>query len=372
MNPVFKHLSNIKKPYRDSRFEAILVRILIFLLFAGIFMQVFKTKPKEPDIQESFYTNASVFFRDSIPEYTLKNSYPPREDTLWVLDYEYSLSRKIQEDLYSFGLFCGSFNKYCSVRLDSIPGRIILTVRDENNVKEGVIRLFRQKMEKKDVKGRIVIIIDDFGYSYGSVEQGFLKLNPSVTFSVIPGHTHSQKIARLAVRYGHQVMIHMPMEPLKYHGGEESFMIMDGMDQFEVEYRINKAISELSMAKGMNNHMGSRITGSVDMINKISRVLKDQDLFFVDSYTVNGTVVRKVMKSHGIRVFERDIFLDHVNTETEIRRQIMKLSRIAQKKGVAVGIGHNRTLTLKLLKELIPKLENDGFEFIPAGDLLKQ
>ena len=372
MNPAFKPISNKKNQYRDSRSESILISVLLFFFIVFILVQLFEIKPEEADFQRYFYYEAVDFFNDSMPDYTLKSSRQPGADTPWVLDYEYSPSRNIREDLYRFGLLCGSYKKYCSVRPDSIPDKIILTIRNEEKVKEGLIRLLRQKTEKEGIIGRIVLIIDDFGYNNGTVEQGFLKLNPAVTFSVIPGHTYSQKIAKLAVRYGHQVMIHMPMEPLKYHGGEESFMIMDGMDQYEVEYRINKAISELPMAKGMNNHMGSRITGSVDMINKISRVLKEQDLFFVDSYTVNGTVVRKVMKSYGIRVFERDIFLDHVNTEQEIRRQIIKLSRIAQKKGVAVGIGHNRSLTLKVLKEMIPKLENDGFEFIPAGDLLKQ
>lgn len=371
MNPVFKFLSHDEKRYRDSRFETMLVCVLSFLLAAVLVVQIFITIPGEPVFPESFYINTVNFFNDSIPDYILRNSIPPENEILWELNYEYSTSRNIQEDLYLFGLYCGSLSKYCSVRLDSFPDCIILTVRNENKVREGIIRLFRKEIEKKDIKGQIVLIIDDFGYSYGTIEQGFMKLNPAVTFSVIPGHTYSRKIARLAVRNGHPVMIHMPMEPLKYHGGEESYMIMDGMDQYEVEYRINKAISELPMAKGMNNHMGSRITGSVDMINKISRVLKEQNLFFVDSYTVNGTVVRKVMKSHGIRVFERDIFLDHVNTEHEIRRQLMKLSRVAQKKGIAVGIGHNRSLTLKILNEMMPILENDGFEFIPAGDLLK-
>ncbi len=371
MNPVFNRLLNKKIPYRDSRFEKILMCVLLSLFMTFLFLQMLTKRPSVPEIQESFYSKAIIYFNDSIPDYTLIHANPPVKDTLWVLEFSYSSERHVHEDLYRFGLFCGSLNKYCSVKPDSVSDRIILTVRDENRMKEGIIRLFRQKTEPKAIKGRIVLIIDDFGYNYGTTEQGFMKLNPAVTFSVIPGHAYSSKVAHLAVRYGHPVMIHMPMEPLKYHGGEERFIIMDGMDRHEVEYRINKAVSELPMARGMNNHMGSRITGSVDMINKISRVLKDLDLFFVDSYTVNGTVVRKVMKSHGIRVFERDIFLDHVNSEQDIRRQLIKLSRIAQKKGIAVGIGHNRPLTLMVLRDMIPILENDGFEFVPAGDLIK-
>ncbi len=366
MNPVFSKRSNETVWYRDKRLERRILKVLAILVFTTLLMLHVKPEEEEKTSVHDFMDQTVLFLQDSVRYLRpVKMDISP-DDSVWSLEYEYPKGKVFREDLYRFGLFCGDHLKACSARLDSQKTRIALTIRDQKGNPEGRI-ILRPAIDT--VKGRICLIIDDFGYAYGATEKGFLNLRAPVTFSVIPGHTHSKNLGRLAQRRGHPVMIHMPMEPLEYHGGEEAYMIMDGMDRHEVEYRILKAIAELPMAIGMNNHMGSRVTGSSGMIHKIADVLEETALFFLDSYTVNKTVVPGVMRAHNIRVYQRDIFIDHENTENNIRRQIGKMARIAEKKGVVVAIGHDRPLTLKILAEMIPKLEKEGFYFISPGEL---
>lgn len=365
MNQVF----NTPEGYRDSLAEKRIIHTLLILAGLAFFLNLFSPgeKVKEPPISsEDFYYAVQEFFTDSLSGYHLSESQMPDDDSPWSVTFSGHEGKGIQSDLFRFGLFCGDHLKQCTVRKDSESGAFILSLRDHDGKKTGIIRLI---IRPEIIKGRVVLIIDDFGYAFGDTERGFLNLNRAVTFSVIPGHSYSKSIAREAYRRGHPVMIHMPMEPLKYYGGEEEYMIMDGMGEPEIEYRISKAMEDLPMAEGMNNHMGSRVTGSPEMIHKIAHVLEKKNLYFVDSYTVNGTVVFKTMKAHNIRVFERNIFLDHDNTDGDIRRQIRKMARLAERKGMAVAIGHNRPLTLKVLQEMIPKLEKEGFVFISPEDL---
>jgi uncharacterized protein len=365
MNPVFKGYEN----YRDSRTERTIIHILLVLVglaFLALLIMPSREKPEAPKTPEEFYHSVLTFFQDSLSGFHLTDFKAPDAGDGWFLKYSCNKDEDIQLDLYIFGLFCGSRLKRCTVRVDSATGEYVLTIRNRDGKKEGRLRL---KREIDIIKGRIVLIIDDFGYAYGSTEKGFFNLDPAVSFSVIPGHSYTEIIAREASRRRHPVMIHMPMEPLKYYGGEEAFMIMDGMDENEIEYRISKAMMEIPMARGMNNHMGSKVTASPDMIHRIAHVLEKKGLFFIDSYTVNTTVVLKTMKAHNIKVYQRDIFIDHDNTEEDIRRQIRKTARIAEKKGIVVAIGHNRPLTLKILTEMIPKLKREGFIFVPPGEL---
>ncbi|BFN36137.1 divergent polysaccharide deacetylase family protein [Fidelibacter multiformis] len=366
MNPVFNKKSQDTVFYRDNRLERSILKGLAVLVCAAVLILFVRPAEEIKAPPDDFMNQVSLFLQDSVRHLRLSKMEISPKDSVWTLEFEYPEGKILREDLYRFGLFCGDYLKACSARVDSQKTRITLTIRDQKNRLEGRIILLPKTQA---VKGRICLIIDDFGYAYNATEKGFLNLRASVTFSVIPGHTHSKSLARLAQRRGHPVMIHMPMEPLKYLGGEEEYMIMDGMDRNEIEYRILKAIAELPMAKGMNNHMGSRVTASADMIHKIADVLETKDLFFVDSYTVNKTVVQQVMRSHNIRVYQRDIFIDHENSENSIRRQIDKMARMAEKKGVVVAIGHNRPLTLKILTEMIPKLEKEGFHFISPGEL---
>ncbi|HAE86829.1 TPA: hypothetical protein DCG86_02265 [Candidatus Marinimicrobia bacterium] len=366
MNPTFNKNSQKTVFYRDNRLEHSILKGLAVLVCAAVLILFIRPAEKEKTSPDDFMNQASLFLQDSVRYLRLVKMEISPKDSVWTLEFEYPEGKVLRGDLYRFGLFCGDHLKACTARIDSQKTCITLTIRDQKERLEGRIIL---RTEARALKGRICLIIDDFGYAYSATEKGFLNLRAAVTFSIIPGHTHSKSLARLAHQQGHPVMIHMPMEPLKYRGGEEEYMIMDGMDRNEIEYRILKAINGLPMAVGMNNHMGSRVTGSVDMIHKIADVLETKDLIFVDSYTANKTVVQQVMRAHHIRVYQRDIFIDHENSESSIRRQIDKMARMAEKKGVVVAIGHNRPMTLKILTEMIPKLEKEGFRFISPGEL---
>ena len=48
------------------------------------------------------------------------------------------------------------------------------------------------------VRGIIAIVIDDFGYRNDAVSEGFLDLDARLTYAVIPGHEHSQSLAKNA------------------------------------------------------------------------------------------------------------------------------------------------------------------------------
>ncbi|MDD5582009.1 MAG: divergent polysaccharide deacetylase family protein [Candidatus Marinimicrobia bacterium] len=365
MNRVFKHL---KKDfwYRDHRVERGILIALGILIIIALLALFLKPTSRELPVDEDFMNLTFHFFQDSVQDMTLIKADTTVSDSAWLLFYEYPEGKSIVEDLVYFGLFCGEHVKRCSVQSDSMNKQVTLTVLDGKGNIEGRI-LLHQREEK--IKGKILLIIDDFGYIYGETEKEFLALNTPLTFSIIPGHPYTKKIAHLALQKGHSVIIHMPMEPIHYRGDEEEYILMDGMDLNEIDYRISKAIAALPMAKGMNNHMGSRVTQSLEMMHKIAHVLEKNNLFFVDSYTTNKTVIKKVLQAYDIPVYERDIFIDHEYNEASIRRQVDKMAKIAEKKGLVVAIGHNRPMTAKILSEKIPILEKEGFKFITPGDV---
>jgi polysaccharide deacetylase 2 family uncharacterized protein YibQ len=44
---------------------------------------------------------------------------------------------------------------------------------------------------------------------------------------------------------------------------------------------------------------------------------------------------------------------------------------LADEKGWAIGIGHDRRNTLEVLKEEMPKLEKEGYKFVYVSELVK-
>ena len=74
---------------------------------------------------------------------------------------------------------------------------------------------------EEDVRGNIVIIIDDFGYRDDNVSEGFLLLDENLTFAVIPGHHNSKVFAAKAAQRGFEVIVHMPLESTTKTPGEK-------------------------------------------------------------------------------------------------------------------------------------------------------
>ena len=94
-------------------------------------------------------------------------------------------------------------------------------------------------------------------------------------------------------------------------------------------------------------------------------------MFFVDSMTASGTVCAALAQEMGLSFGKRDVFLDNVNTREAITRQIMELAQKAHRRGYAVAIGHDRRLTMQVIKDEIPLLESKGFKIVSIKELIK-
>ena len=69
------------------------------------------------------------------------------------------------------------------------------------------------------------------------------------------------------------------------------------------------------------------------------------------------------MRSAGVPTARRHIFLDNDLDTEKILNQFDKLVGIAEKKGLAIGIGHVKKSTLEVLQKKIPDLIEQGIEF---------
>ena len=209
----------------------------------------------------------------------------------------------------------------------------------------------------------IVLVIDDFGYRNDSISDGFLELPVPVTCAVLPGHNQSSRFAKKAINAGKEVIVHMPMQSAITSSGEDEFKLKIGMTSEEIEWRLNEALNEIPEAVGINNHQGSKATTDGKVMAVVASVLKNKNKFFLDSRTSSKTVGENTMRSVGVPTARRHIFLDNDLSIENISKQLNKLVTVAEKKGLAIGIGHVKGNTLKVLEEEIPALVEQGFEF---------
>ena len=94
-------------------------------------------------------------------------------------------------------------------------------------------------------------------------------------------------------------------------------------------------------------------------------------MYFIDSRTSGGSVAADVASEMNVPTATRQVFLDDVATEPSVRRQLEALADAAQKRGVAVGIGHPHAVTLRVLADELPELKARGFKLLRASAVVR-
>ncbi len=220
-------------------------------------------------------------------------------------------------------------------------------------------------------RGIIAIIIDDWGYNNQHCRT-LQQIPIPLDIAILPNLPYSKTMAKCAYEAGKEVMLHLPLEPHhlkdKYPKG---YIITTTMSGPTVQKTFQKAIHSFPHVIGINNHMGSKATEDTTLMRLLFRLIQEKGLFFIDSRASKKTVCPQVAQEIGIPFAQRDIFLDNVNTPEYIRSQLHLLVKKSAEKGFAIGIGHERPLTLQVIFEETPKLEKEGFLFVTVSKLIR-
>jgi polysaccharide deacetylase 2 family uncharacterized protein YibQ len=217
---------------------------------------------------------------------------------------------------------------------------------------------------------RLAIILDDLGNDRQAAEAIFAFDYP-LTISVLPYHPHSTEIAEEAQRRGLEVMLHLPMRAVA-NETPEAYQLETGMSGEEVARALDRMLESVPTASGVNNHEGSLATSDARLMRELMPLLKQRDLFFVDSRTTAATVAFEEAERAGVRSGFRNVpFLDDVENVGAIRNQLKLALRGAKEKGAAIAIGHPHAATLRALKEELARAEGEGVHLVFVSELVK-
>lgn len=227
---------------------------------------------------------------------------------------------------------------------------------------------------------RLAIVIDDMGLVPHLSAEALEKLPSTITFAFLPYGQVSYAQATRAREKGHEIIIHLPMEPLphanpatgqNYDAGPNALLTEDTPGQLQEKLAANlKHLAPLAV--GVNNHMGSAFTRNQKGMEQVLGALQSEGLMFLDSKTSAGTATRAAAKATGVSipVLGRDVFLDDTATPEAVLAQLKKAIALAQKKGSAIAIGHPLPHTLAVLEHYLPELTSGTVVLVPLTNLI--
>jgi len=217
---------------------------------------------------------------------------------------------------------------------------------------------------------KLSIVLDDWGYNKKNIS-ALLELKQPITVAILPNLPFSKSIAVDAHKNNVEVILHLPLEAHDVSKMPEKGVINTGMSSEEALKRLQSALDSIPYLKGVSNHMGSKATEDEKLMKLLFIQFKKKNLYFLDSMVTNNSVCRKAADDTGIRFAERSVFLDNENTAEYIRGQLEQAIAIAKEKKVAVVIGHDRPLTLKAIKNMLPEFQREGVKLIYLSEAVK-
>lgn len=227
--------------------------------------------------------------------------------------------------------------------------------------------------ENNPARSRVAIIVDDFGNNMRGTDEMFA-LPVKITVAVMPFLPTSEQDARRAHERGYDVLVHLPMEPRQ---GKPEWLgpgaVLTGMTDAEVRERVEAALDNVPYAIGINNHMGSKVTGDERVMGIVLAVCKERGLFFVDSHTNYRSVAGRMARELGLPPVENHIFLDDIHTAGHVMKQMRLVQERALNQRYCVTIGHvgiQGKETAAGIRSGIAEMK-DSVDFVGISELVK-
>ncbi|MFY9737782.1 MAG: divergent polysaccharide deacetylase family protein [Candidatus Cybelea sp.] len=215
---------------------------------------------------------------------------------------------------------------------------------------------------------KLALIVDDCG-QWITTERGFVALEIPLTLSVLPDVPYTSVIATEASHAGKGVMLHLPMETLSGLNPGPGKVTTE-MSDTQIVAQVQSDLAEVPLARGVNNHEGSKASADPRVMRAVIGVLAEHNLFFIDSKTNAASVGEDTARQMGVPTAARDVFLDNRADVAYSEAQLSQAAAIAQRTGSAIAIGHPRPTTLEAVRAMIPRLQALGIQFVLVQDLV--
>jgi polysaccharide deacetylase 2 family uncharacterized protein YibQ len=228
-----------------------------------------------------------------------------------------------------------------------------------------------EPFDKKKATITIAIVIDDVGYSLKNIPLIYGIKKP-LTLSVLPHTPYATEVAVESTRHGYEVMAHVPLEPRGNDEPLEPSTIYIDMAEDTIRKKLDEALVSVPGSRGISNHMGSKATESEAFMSIIFNELKMRRLYFLDTMVTSRSTCRQLARRSGIAFAVRDVYLDNKIDAEYIEGQLDSLLEEAKRNGSSIGVCHDRTLTIQILAREMPRIEQEGVEFVFVSDLARK
>lgn len=221
------------------------------------------------------------------------------------------------------------------------------------------------------VQPRLALVIDDVCGGTWAQSRPVVDLARQIpmALSVLPNGEENcrDKLRKAQLPISATIMLHMPMQP-KGHENPGQGALLDTDSAAVIRAKLDKAHKIVPNAKGLNNHMGSAVTGNAAALTAVLNWARTQGLFYVDSAT-NPMDACLIAKRRNVACGRNHVFLDNEQEMNAIAKQLEYARKTSLKTGqTVIVIGHPHRETMAVLRSFVKR---NRVSFVPIEQALR-
>jgi uncharacterized protein len=253
---------------------------------------------------------------------------------------------------------------------ESADGQLLTLTLGSKTTPTDIV-IFRKNPTFEVRQAKAAIIIDDVGIRSIENIRRLCNQGRTITLSILPFQPYTAQAVAFATNNEIPYILHMPMEPKSKSEipGKGSILTTD--TEAVVTEKLSRAFKSVRGAQGLNNHMGSKATEDMQVMETVMNYLKSNDYFFIDSKTSPVSTGVVVSQRVGVKSAAMTGYIDAEGNRGDIENRLVALASEAFDHGPVIIIGHDRPTTINVLEKNIPKLAQKGIRFVPASEIVK-
>lgn len=215
---------------------------------------------------------------------------------------------------------------------------------------------------------KIALIIGGMGLNADLTDRAIKELPPEVTFAFAPYGEDLQRTINRARSAGHEVMLHLPMEPFGYPGsnpGPHTLLVSAKTDENMMS--LTWLLSRFSGYTGVVNYLGARFTTDQTSLEPVLRQLKARGLVYLDDGSSTRSLAADIGGEIGLPVRQSALVIDAGGDFNSTLDNLHKLESMNNSGNIVIGMGTGLSSTMDAVETWAKDLDSRGILLVPVS-----
>ena len=221
-------------------------------------------------------------------------------------------------------------------------------------------------------QAKIVLLLGGMGLNPRLTDQAIEELPGDVSFGFAPYGSNLQAQVNKARARGHEVLLHLPLEPAGYpaiNPGPNTLLTDVSLDENLASLRWN--MTRFTGYTGITNYMGARFLSQPDYLKPVLAEFKKRGLVFLQDAGVALSAIDEVSRATGLPVRKGELVIDANPDAESIAAALQKLEEQAKRQGIAIGTGTGLAVTIEEVAKWSRDLRRRGIVLVPVSAAFK-